>query len=163
MRTIGKTAGHPCLSQYLYKEMEMKDFSTKTIIVPWDFSASSDEALRQAAYLATSHDQLEVVHVTPYPSAAEPGIIWGAQTQDSIGENLQVSFAKEVDEAYKNIKFTTLFGDPGSQIADLAEDRDAGLIIISSHGRTGMARLLLGSVAERVVRLAPCPVLVLRA
>jgi nucleotide-binding universal stress UspA family protein len=136
----------------------MKDFSSKTIVVPWDFSDSSKEALRQAVYLANSHDQIEVVHVTPYPSAAEPGIIWGAQTQETIGVNLETSFRNEVD-----VKFTTLFGDPGSQVAELAKEREAGLIVISSHGRTGMTRLLLGSVAERVVRLASCPVLVLRA
>jgi nucleotide-binding universal stress UspA family protein len=141
----------------------MKDFSSKTIVVPWDFSDSAKEALRQAVYLANSHDQIEVVHVTPYPSAAEPGIIWGAQTQETIGVNLETSFRNEVDEAYKDVKFTTLFGDPGSQVAELAKEREAGLIVISSHGRTGMTRLLLGSVAERVVRLASCPVLVLRA
>ncbi|MEZ6094353.1 MAG: universal stress protein [Pirellulaceae bacterium] len=55
-----------------------------------------------------------------------------------------------------------MFGDPGSEITRFAKENDAGLIVISSHGRTGVSRLLLGSVAERVVRLAPCPVLVLR-
>ena len=54
------------------------------------------------------------------------------------------------------------FGDPGNQIVDFAERISAELIVIPSHGRTGIERLLLGSVAERVARLAPCPVLVLR-
>ena len=141
----------------------MKDFSSKTIVVPWDFSESAKEALRKAAFLASTTEQIEIVHVTPHPTSVEPGIVWGTQTQETIAENLMASFRDEVDEEFRELTFTTLFGDPGSQISELAKERDAGLIVISSHGRTGLTRLLLGSVAERVVRMAPCPVLVLRA
>jgi universal stress protein A len=56
-----------------------------------------------------------------------------------------------------------LFGDPGQQIAIFAKEMKAGLIVMSSHGRTGLAHLLIGSVAERVLRLASCPVLILRS
>ena len=52
--------------------------------------------------------------------------------------------------------------DEVSEITEQAKAMNAGLIVISSHGRTGVPRFLMGSVAERVVRLAPCPVLVLR-
>ena len=55
-----------------------------------------------------------------------------------------------------------LFGDPGHEIVDLASEIGAELIIMPSHGRRGVKRVLLGSVAERVARLAECPVLVLR-
>jgi nucleotide-binding universal stress UspA family protein len=55
-----------------------------------------------------------------------------------------------------------LLGEPAHGIADYAQDKKAELIVIPSHGRTGITRLLIGSVAERVVRLAHCPVLVLR-
>ena len=54
-------------------------------------------------------------------------------------------------------------GDPGHVLVDLAKQIDAGLVVISSHGRTGLTRVLLGSVAERVVRHADCPVLVLKS
>jgi nucleotide-binding universal stress UspA family protein len=60
------------------------------------------------------------------------------------------------------VRFEVLFGDPGHEIAQFAKERGAGMIVMSSHGRTGLAHLLIGSVAERVVRLAQCPVLVLR-
>ncbi len=55
-----------------------------------------------------------------------------------------------------------LIGDPGHEIANYAEELDAGLVVVASHGQTGLRHLLLGSVAERVVRLAKCPVLVLK-
>jgi nucleotide-binding universal stress UspA family protein len=54
------------------------------------------------------------------------------------------------------------FGDPGHQIVDYAQEVRADLIALSSHGQTGLTRLLLGSVAEKVVRLAHCPVLVFK-
>jgi nucleotide-binding universal stress UspA family protein len=54
-------------------------------------------------------------------------------------------------------------GKPAETITEFAREHDCELIVIPSHGRTGMERFFLGSVAERVVRLAPCPVLVLRA
>ena len=55
-----------------------------------------------------------------------------------------------------------VLGDPGHQIAEFAKEAGAGLIVMPSHGRTGLTHLLIGSVAERVVRFAHCPVLVLR-
>ena len=55
-----------------------------------------------------------------------------------------------------------LVGDPGTVCADRAASLKAELIVIPSHGRSGVSRLLLGSVTERIVRLAPCPVLVLK-
>ena len=62
------------------------------------------------------------------------------------------------------ISYTTLLSDEqGHTICDFARDHDADLIVISSHGRTGISRLVIGSVAERIVRYAPCPLLVLRS
>ena len=63
---------------------------------------------------------------------------------------------------FAGAKLVAKVGDPGHEIAEFAEEIDAELIVIPSHGRTGLTRLLLGSVAERVVRLAHCPVLVFR-
>ena len=67
------------------------------------------------------------------------------------------------DDKYKSVQIDIVFGDAGHEIANLAERRGAELIVLPSHGRTGIKRLLIGSVAERVVRLAHCPVLVLRS
>jgi len=60
------------------------------------------------------------------------------------------------------VTIKVLFGDPGHQITDYADQVAAKLIIMPSHGRSGILRVLLGSVTDRVVRLAHCPVLVLR-
>ena len=140
----------------------MNKYLLKTVIVPWDFSDMSKSAL-DAALEMVDPEKIEVVHVTSYPSTMEPGVIWGTMTEDSMKENLNKSFTEFAKGAgLPDLKFTALFGDPGSRITELASDSDAGLIVISSHGRTGLNRLLLGSVAERVVRLAPCPVLILR-
>ncbi len=141
----------------------MKNYSSKTVIVPWDFSENSKAALKATLDLVEEHDKIEVVHVTPHLSAMEPGVVWGTITEDTVISNLDKSFRKNAEESgFPELKFTSVFGDPGSRIADIATERDASLIVISSHGRTGLNRMLLGSVAERVVRLAPCPVLVLR-
>lgn len=140
-----------------------KNFTQQPIIVPWDFSEMSRAALEHAIEMVDSPEQITVVHVTSYPSAAEPSVVWGTYSEDNIRENLEKSFHKEVPkDKFPGLKFTSLFGDPGTEITHLADELGAGLIVISSHGRTGITRLLMGSVAERVVRLAGCPVLVLR-
>lgn len=141
----------------------MSFLTKQPIVVPWDFSEMSSIALAKAVELAEKPDQIDVVHVTPYPSAVEPSVVWGAYTEETIQANLLESFRKEVpEEKYPGLRFVTYFGDPGSEITNHAQKNDAGLIIISSHGRTGVSRFLMGSVAERVVRLSHCPVLVLR-
>lgn len=142
----------------------MPFFTKQSIVVPWDFSDMSKQALGKAVELAESNEQIEVVHVTPYPAAMEPSVVWGTYSEDDIRANLLKSFHDEIPaDKYSGIKFTAYFGDPGSHIAKHAKQVDAGLIVISSHGRTGLQRLFIGSVAERVVRMSPCPVLVLRA
>lgn len=141
----------------------MKKYLLKTVIVPCDFSEMSKSALEAALELADSPDKVEVIHVTAYPATFKPGVVWGDLSEFAIEENLKKSFSAFLEDAkLPDVKFTTCFGDPGSRITEFAEEKDAGLIVISSHGRTGVNRLLIGSVAERVVRLAPCPVLVLR-
>lgn len=138
--------------------------TTKTIVVPWDFSDRSRQALQRAIEVAETPDQIEVVYVTPYPMVAEFGFVGGVYCDPSLPDDQEEKLRKELaEEGYPDIKSTILFGDPGSQIVDLARNRNAGLIVISSHGRHGFDRVLLGSVAERVVRLAHCPVLVLRS
>ena len=70
---------------------------------------------------------------------------------------------KLADKKYAGVQMKVSFGDPGSEIAAFAKTEKADLIVLPSHGRTGLRHLLIGSVAEKVVRLAHCPVLVLRS
>lgn len=142
----------------------MTTFTTDPIVVPWDFSEMSKNALNKAVEMAAEGQAIDVVHVTPYPAVMEPSVVWGAYSEDDISENLTKAFRAEVPEdEYPGVTFHAFFGDPGSQIAKHAENIGAGLVVISSHGRTGLTRMVMGSVAERVVRLSPCPVLVLRS
>jgi nucleotide-binding universal stress UspA family protein len=142
----------------------MNKYLSKNVIVPFDFSEMSIEALKSAIEMVDSQDKVIVVHVTPYPAANDPAMLWGSYTEDNIAANLRKSFEEmcEEKEVPSGLKFVTAFGDPGSSVTQIAKEHNASLIVISSHGRSGISRMLLGSVAERVVRLSPCPVLVLR-
>ncbi|MFT7630187.1 MAG: nucleotide-binding universal stress UspA family protein [Mariniblastus sp.] len=141
----------------------MKKFKIDTVLVPWDFSEMSEAALKTALEMVASPDKIEVIHVTPFPASAEYGVMWGGFAESSVLETMSNSFhAHAAKCGLPDLKFAALFGDPGSRISSYAEEQGVSLIVISSHGHTGLSRLLLGSVAERVVRMAPCPVLVLR-
>ena len=145
------------------RSLKMKNYMLNKVIVPWDFSEMSEEALEATLTMVESPDKVEVVHVAAFPVVMEPGVVWDTVSEDSIVERVHEAFQEYCEKhALPEIAMTTVFGDPGSRIAEIAKEREAGLIVISSHGRTGLGRLLIGSVAERVVRLAHCPVLVLR-
>ncbi len=137
----------------------------RPVIVPWDFSEMSLAALQKAVELVSNPNLVHCVHVAQLPMTTDPVFVWGAITEQSMQQQALQGFQNQIgsDEKLKQVYFTTIFGDPGIMIADYAKENDAELVIISSHGRTGVSRLLLGSVAERVVRLSPCPVIVLRS
>jgi nucleotide-binding universal stress UspA family protein len=135
----------------------------KHVIVPVDFSDASFDAVREARTLVESPDAVEVVHVLPMLSPMDPGVVWDAWNDDSRRSHATDALRKRLDErGLTGVRITALIGDPAREIAHLAETRKTDLIVIPSHGRTGAARVLIGSVAERVVRHAHCPVLVLR-
>ena len=92
-----------------------------------------------------------------------PASVWGVVNKISRIQHVKQAFAQRLtDEKYKGVKIEVLLGDAGHEIVDYAKDIGADLIVLPSHGRTGLKRLLIGSVAERVARLAHCPVLILR-
>lgn len=135
----------------------------KTVLVPVDFSDESLAALETASELTEDASDLNVIHVLPVLEPAEPGIIWQTIDDASRGQHAEAALGKALAEAgYTGVKITIEFGDPGYEIARHAEEISADLVVIPSHGRSGITRILLGSVTERVVRLAHCPVLVLK-
>lgn len=141
----------------------MNKYTQKTVVVPWDFSPMSKRALKATLDLVDTPEKIEVIHVTPYPVTGEYGLALTTLNNAHLHQQLTESFEKAMEkEGLPAIKFTVMLGDPGTVIAEFAKTKKAGLVVISSHGHTGLSRLLLGSVAERVVRLSPCPVLVLR-
>lgn len=146
----------------------------KTILVPLDFSEHSAHALQYAVDVAkTVGATVAVAHVgppvppiySPLPeaTAAQAGI-W----QDMLSQRETV-LRKEMGGAVQpfvgsGVTFTQYWreGEPASAIADAAREADADLVVMGSHGRTGITRALMGSVAERTARLCPCPVLIVR-
>ncbi|HUG37476.1 MAG TPA: universal stress protein [Candidatus Limnocylindrales bacterium] len=119
----------------------------RNVLFATDYSTASWPAGRVASDLArTAGARLHVVHVVP-PKLA-PGI-----TMDSLHDAVSL-FGAGID-----CETALLTGWPAAAIVDYARDKAIDLIVIGTHGRTGVSRALLGSVAEHVVRTAPCPVL----
>lgn len=138
-------------------------FTGKKILVPVDFSESSLEAIKKAIQISEASANVTVVHVMVPLDLVSPGVLFGGLTDEKRTEHVE-KYAKEEFKKHQieGVAFETLVGDPGIKIADFAKDKGIDLIVIPSHGYTGITRLALGSVAERVLRHAPCPTLVLR-
>jgi universal stress protein A len=143
------------------------------ILVPTDFSKASELAVEAAAMLAKDLGaRVTAVHVYD-PDALRPPSTLGFTTEHQerwIGE-----MERTIEQAFDQLRSGLLQGvrevetriardsSPARGICDLARQLDVDLVVIATHGRTGVAHLLIGSVAERVVRHAPCPVLTLRS
>lgn len=141
----------------------MQWFHGRRVLVPFDFSDPSLEAVKVGLALASNPDELYVVHVLIQVPATEPAALWDEFHDEKRIATARESIEEKLNEAdIRGMQVHVSIGNPSTDIADYAEEIDAGLIVIPSHGYTGVKRLLLGSVAERVVRLAKCPVLVLK-
>lgn len=135
----------------------------KSVVVPVDFSEPSLAAVETALDFVASPKDINVIHVLPTLSPAEPGMIWEVLNDESRCDSAEANLRNRLSgPKFEQIRVKSTVGDPGQKIVDFASQVEAELIIMPSHGRTGLKRLLIGSVAERVVRLASCPVLVLR-
>ena len=135
----------------------------KSVVVPIDFSDDMNSAIDTALDLVDSASDVHVIHVLTEMSPQDPGVIWDSISDTSRKDHvLEALKLKLPEEKYQDIGRDVLFGDAGHQVADYAQSVKADLIVLPSHGRTGLKRILLGSVAERIVRLSHCPVLVLR-
>jgi nucleotide-binding universal stress UspA family protein len=131
------------------------------ILCPTDFSASSTDALPWAEALAGNFKaSLILLHVEPGQPTSEFGSIYKGLPDPGISE-IARDLAKIVPR-HKEIPFEHRIraGDPAAEILAEARDQDVMAIVIGSHGRSGVRRLLLGSVAEAVLRKAHCPVVI---
>jgi nucleotide-binding universal stress UspA family protein len=141
----------------------------KTILVPHDFSSAANHAAAVARDEAKTHGaKVVLVHVIdlPYQIAADQAIVPGETETLSVKDYAQRGAEKHLDDiaarlAKDGITPTKVirFGRPHEEIVLCAEDQRADLIVMGTHGRTGLAHLLVGSVAERVVRTSKVPVL----
>ena len=135
----------------------------RKVLVPVDFSEASLDAVDVALSYVDEPAQLTILHVAPTIIAGDPGFPWNPVGEQTQRAQVTASFQEYLADAIQSGAQTQVrFGDPGTEVADCAEEGDFELIVMPSHGRTGLTRLLIGSVAERVTRLAHCPVLILR-
>jgi universal stress protein A len=141
------------------------------ILVATDFQPASDNALRYGRALAGRFGaRLHVLHVTTdvYLAAASaygyPGVPVALQ-QDIEAAARKQTEALLTDEERRNqqaVATTVTAGSPAAAIVDYAARHNIDLLVLGTHGRGALSHLLMGSVAERVVRMAPCPVLTVR-
>jgi universal stress protein A len=137
--------------------------SQRKILFPTDFSHTGDAALELATSLARERGaELLIVHVEEPPAAYGAGEMYYGMP-DPVTDDLR-KMLDQVTPTDPQIpcERRLITGDPATAIARLATDEGVELIVMGTHGRTGLMRLLMGSVAEAVVRRAPCPVLTLR-
>jgi universal stress protein A len=160
------------------------------VLVPMDFSEPSTHALRYAiAEAALHHAKVTLLHVLPpragpdvYYVTGAPGagpqggfdFITGGPPGAHLSSESTVLLRDPTEEALAQLRdlvpdtfhdawdVEVAAGDPADTIIRVARERQADLIVMGTHGRTGLRHVLLGSVAEKVVRLAPCPVLICR-
>ena len=163
----------------------------KHVLVPTDFSEPANNALRYAAEEAVLHHaKVTLLHVLPSDTRTDVHYVTGAPVSGPqsdfdpvaggrVGGSASLSQPEVVrrdrsEEALTQLRdliantfqgtweVEVAMGQPADTIARVARERDADLIVMSTHGRTGLQHVLLGSVAEKVVRLAPCPVLTVK-
>jgi nucleotide-binding universal stress UspA family protein len=128
----------------------------QTILHPTDFSERSGYAFQLACSLARDRGaRLVVLHVMPVPLAQEKRLY----REEMEGELNRLGAPDPGVRVERRLEE----GDPAAQILRVAEETGCELIAMGSHGRTGLGRLLTGSVAEQVMRRAPCPVLTVKA
>lgn len=141
------------------------------VVVAYDFSPASDQALARAIEVAARAPQ-HVLHIAavldPHDRLLGGGPFHGVsyrvaeEVQRFIRDNVTKSFAGRETAAEVQFFVHARIGHPADEILALATEVGADLIFVGSHGKTGVERLLLGSVSERVVREAKCPVMVAR-
>ncbi len=147
----------------------MSTVNLKKILVPQDFSEYSLHALKYAVTFAELfNSELIILHIVEpivYPADFSFGQVSIPAMEEEIRKHSEEQLNELVTkEIPKKIKATAIIriGKPFIEIVEVAKSENADLIVISSHGRTGMDHVLFGSTADKVVRKAPCPVLTIR-
>lgn len=135
----------------------------KNVVVPVDFSEQSLEAIQTALELVAAPAHVHVVHVVVPLTTITVGEAWAVEDVESRMSASRDYLATYLQQhSVAGVTSQVREGDPGLQIAEYAQSIKADLVVMPSHGRHGVQRLLLGSVAERVLRHVECPILILR-
>lgn len=142
------------------------------ILAPTDFSTHAEGAIRFACELAERFGaELHLLHVlsdVSVPAGPDPMLI--SSMPPEYYREVEQQARAQLDAVLKpdwpkptRLETEVRWGDAVDEMASYAQERSIDLIVVSTHGRTGLAHVLLGSVAERIVREAPCPVLTIRS
>ncbi len=141
----------------------------QSILLPTDFSTNSATATEYACELATKFDaELHLLHTLEIHPVATPDFGMGLALPRYAEESKEVTekaLHGVIDANWskgRKVVHAIVEGSPVKEIVRYARTQNIDLIVISTHGRTGLAHVLMGSVAENVVRTAPCPVLTVR-
>jgi universal stress protein A len=137
------------------------------VLFPTDFSNCNDEAFKYATtFAAESRAKLFIVHVEEPNefgmTMAEPGFLYPSEWETENERAARDQLSKIVPNVDVKFEHRFLKGRPAAEILRFAKREHVDLIVMGSHGRTGLQRLLMGSIAEEVMRKASCPVLVVK-
>ena len=133
------------------------------ILVPLDFSTDAEHALDYAIKLAQRFESRLLLHHVVYmylPGSAEASFAAYMNYVRTDADEQLSGRRNRVEEARLTADTFVDVGLPAEKIVKLAREKQVDLIVMGTHGRTGLSHMLIGSVAERVVRFAPCPVMV---
>jgi nucleotide-binding universal stress UspA family protein len=172
---LGSTAqrvvqGSPCPVLSIHPEDLGRHRPIRSILVPTDFSADAERAIHTALRLLAPREQearLTLIHAfnLPIEYTAYGPIPTSIHFLRDTGLEAERRLQEQADALGREgltVDWVAKEGDPVAVIAHEAQDRGVDLIAMGTHGRSGLAHLLLGSTAERVVQHAPCPVLTVR-
>jgi len=136
----------------------------KTILHPTDFSPQADYAFRLSCALARDYGaRLIVMHVKMIPAVAYGEFAALPPEPEETMESLKLRLAQLKPHGTScSMEYLLAEGVPAEEIVNVARDKRCDLVVMGTHGRTGLGRLLMGSVAELVVRRATCPVLTVK-
>jgi len=138
----------------------------KHILVPTDFSKHSHIALTYGVAFAKKFGaQLHLLHIVQDLAVFFPDTVTVVPPTDQLTEAVEAALLRVVQENHlEDLKVKTVVrsGSPFHEVAQYAREENVDLIIMGTHGRGGLMHLLMGSVAEKVVRKSPCPVLTVR-
>jgi nucleotide-binding universal stress UspA family protein len=140
--------------------------TVQKIIVPVDFAENTGKLVTYACYMAERlAATIHFVHVVAaYPGDVMIGAPFAEEYRDKVyfaAEERMANLLHDTKEHCLGCTGQTINGEPVEKIIEIAEEKDADLIIISTHGAKGLEKILLGSVAERVLKRAHCPVLIM--
>ena len=142
----------------------------QTILLPTDFSNYSAAATKYACELATRFDaELHLLHTLKLHLTSTPALEMGLALPTYLSESraaAEKSLAGVLDPKWsegRTVIHAVVEGSPKVEIIQYARKQNIDLIVLATHGRTGLSHVIMGSVAENVVRTAPCPVLTVRA